>query len=363
MKAHLFYGKFISVRFFDYAIKCIHGNTSIVLGVQQPEFWTTQPWEKLIIDAPQHVFPDDDLLTSLVNLYSERINPIFGILHSPTFRQSIAEGLHFRDQAFGAVVLAVCSVASRYSEDPTVLLDGVNSELSCGWKWFHQVHSLRASLSPEPSLHQLQRLLLSVLYLPGTWNPEECWILASLGLHFAQGAGAHHRSAYRRMKPLEAELYKRVFYFLLISETISSSHKGRLCLGHAIDFDLDLPLDYAEEYWETPNAVQPRGKPSISAFLVAYLPLMSIFGRIQRLVYPVNRPPPSQDTIAELDSELNKWVEALPEHLRWNPNQDNQVTPSSSFRLPSHAVHNTDFPRPVRRSIRQLLSWYSFPAL
>ncbi|KAJ7674131.1 hypothetical protein B0H17DRAFT_946939, partial [Mycena rosella] len=120
-------------------------------------------WEKLIIDAPQHVFPDDDLLTSLVNLYFERINPIIGILHSPTFRQSIAEGLHFRDQAFGAVVLAVCSVASRYSDDPRVLLDGVNSELSCGWKWFHQVHPLPASFSPEPSLHQLQLLFVRLL--------------------------------------------------------------------------------------------------------------------------------------------------------------------------------------------------------
>ncbi|KAJ7688585.1 hypothetical protein B0H17DRAFT_1180517 [Mycena rosella] len=192
MKVHLFYGKSSSVRFLDSAIKRIHGNTSVVLGVQRPEFWTTQPASRR--SAPVYiavniiVFPDDDLLTSLVNLYFEQINPIIGILHSPTFRQSIAEGLHFRDQAFGAVLLAVCSVASRYSDDPRVLLEGVNSELSCGWKWFHQ---------------------LSVLYLPGTWNPEECWILASLGLRFAQSAGAHHRSGYRRMKPLEAKLYKR----------------------------------------------------------------------------------------------------------------------------------------------------------
>ncbi|KAJ7671998.1 fungal-specific transcription factor domain-containing protein [Mycena rosella] len=296
-------------------------------------------WEKLSIDAPQQVFPDEDLLISLVDVYFEQVNPIIGILHSPTFRRSIAEGLHSRDKAFGAVVLAVCSLASRYSDDPRVLLDGVNSELSRGWKWFHQVRPLHTSFSPEPSLHQLQLLFLSILFLSGTWNAEECWILAALGLRSAQGAGAHHRSGYSRMTPLEAELYKRVFYFLLVSDTIMSSLKGRPCLVHGIDFDLDLPLDCDEEYWETPNAVQPREKPSISAFLVAYLPLMLIVGRIQKAVYPANGQPPSQDTIAELDSELNKWVDALPEHLRWNPNQDDQIFLDQSATLYATYYH------------------------
>ncbi|KAJ7696786.1 hypothetical protein B0H17DRAFT_392237 [Mycena rosella] len=139
MKTNLFYGESSSVQFLHSAMKRIHGSTLIGLGVQPPEFCPTQPWEKLIIDAPQQVFPDDDLLTNLVNMYFERINPIISILHSPTFRQSIAEGLHLRDQRFGAVVLTVCSLASRYSDDPRVFLDGVNSKLSCGWKWFHQV--------------------------------------------------------------------------------------------------------------------------------------------------------------------------------------------------------------------------------
>ncbi|KAJ7672018.1 fungal-specific transcription factor domain-containing protein [Mycena rosella] len=324
-KAHSFYGKSSSVQFLHSVIQRIHGNTSI--------------WEKLIIDAPQQVFPDEDLLISLVDVYFEQVNPIIGILHSPTFRRAVAEGLHSRDQAFGAVVLAVCSLASRYSDDPRVLLDGVSSELSRGWKWFHQL------------------LFLSILFLSGTWNPEECWILAALGLRSAQGAGAHHRSGYGRMKPLEAELYKRVFYFLLVSDTIMSSLKGRPCLVHDIDFDLDLPLDCDEEYWETPNAVQPRGKPSISAFPVAYLPLMLIAGRIQKAVYPVNGQPPSQDTIAELDSELNKWVDALPEHLRWNPNQDNQIFLDQSAALYAtyyHAhivMHRPFIPAPGKESL------------
>ncbi|KAJ7479527.1 fungal-specific transcription factor domain-containing protein [Mycena latifolia] len=364
-KPDLFYGKSSSVQFVKSAIKHIQGNTSIVVGVQRPEFWAIQPWEKLIIETPPLVFPENDLLASLVQIYFEQINPILGILHSPSFRRSVAEGLHFRDKHFGAVVLAVCALASRSSDDPRVFLDGINPEHSCGWKWFRQVRPLRASFSPEPSLYQLQVICLSVLYLAGTSNSEECWLLAGLGLRCAQGAGAHHRNGYTNMEPLQAELYKRVFFMLMATDTIMNSFKGRPCITHSVDFDLELPVDCDEEYWGIPHAVQPPGKPSTSAFLVAYFPLMIIFGRIQRAVYPVNGQLPFAEMIVELDSDLNKWVDALPEHLRWDPNQENQVFLVQSAALYAsyyHAqilIHRPFIPAPGKEP----MSNTSFPSL
>ncbi|KAJ7469581.1 fungal-specific transcription factor domain-containing protein [Mycena latifolia] len=364
-KPDLFYGKSSSVQFVKSAIKHIQGNTSIVVGVQRPEFWATQPWEKLVIETPPLVFPENDLLASLVQIYFEQINPILGILHSPSFRQSVEEGLHFHDKHFGAVVLAVCALASRSSDDPRVFLDSINPEHSCGWKWFRQVRPLRASFSPEPSLYELQVICLSVLYLAGTSNSEECWLLAGLGLRCAQGAGAHHRNGYTNMEPLQAELYKRVFFMLMATDTIMNSLTGRPCITHSVDFDLELPVDCDEEYWGIPHAMQPPGKPSTSAFVVAHFPLMIIFGRIQRAVYPVNGEPPSAEMIAELDSDLNEWVDALPEHLRWDPNQENPVFLVQSAALYAsyyHAqilIHRPFIPAPGKESI----SSTSFPSL
>ncbi|KAJ7447184.1 hypothetical protein FB451DRAFT_1375679 [Mycena latifolia] len=379
-KPDLFGGKSRSLHFIKSVIKHIHGNTSMAVGVQRPEFWNPLPvsqkfnpllpanrncqWEKLVIETSQHVFPEDDLLNSLLKIYFEQINPILGILHSPSFLQSVAEGLHLRDPSFGAVVLAVCSLASRSSDDPRVFLDGVHSEHSCGWKWFQQVRPLRASFSPEPSLHQLQVICLSIHFLAGTSHGQECWILAGLGVRFAQGAGAHHRGGYSRMDPLKAELHKRVFYALVAIDTLIS-FKGKMCMTNSVDFDLDFPVDCDEEYWETPNAVQPRGKPSTSAFVIAYLSLIMIFGRIQRAVYPVNGQLPSPDTIVELDSELNEWVDALPPHLRWDPNQENQVFLQQSAALYAsyyHAqilIHRPFIPVPGKK----LMSNTSFPSL
>jgi hypothetical protein len=107
-------------------------------------------------------------MKNLIKIYFDQINPILCILHFPSFRDSVAKGLHFRDRNFGSVVLAVCALASRYSDDPRVFLDGENSEHSCGWKWFRQIEPFKALASPEPGLYRLQwisvsRILILVL--------------------------------------------------------------------------------------------------------------------------------------------------------------------------------------------------------
>ncbi|KAJ7146447.1 fungal-specific transcription factor domain-containing protein [Mycena epipterygia] len=360
-----FAGKSSSVQFVKNAIKHIHGGASYVVGAQRLEFWTVQPWEKLVIEPSQHFFPENDLMKTLVKIYFDQINPLLGILHFPSFHQSFSDGLHFRDHGFGAIVLVVCSLASRYSDDPRVFLDEANSEHSCGWKWFRQVRPLRASFSPEPSLYQLQLVCLSIVYLASTSTPEECWILAGLGIRFAQGAGAHHRSTYSKMEPLEAELYKRVFWLLVVSDMSMSSFKGRPSMTNVDNFDVDLPVDCDDVYWGIPNAVQPRGKPSSSAFLVAYLRLMLIFGRIQGAIYPVDGNICSHEVVTELDSELNKWVDSIPDHLRWDPHQENQVFLDQSAALYAtyyHAqilIHRTFIPAPGKES----MSNTPFPSL
>ncbi|KAJ7083927.1 fungal-specific transcription factor domain-containing protein [Mycena crocata] len=359
-----FVGQSSSVSFAKAAMKQLQGNPEHTVGVRRPEFWTPQPWKKLNLAPPQHSFPEDDLLNSLVKIYFDQINPLIGILHSPSFRQSLTDGLHLRDSAFGAVVLAVCSLASRYSDDPRVFLDEANSEHSCGWKWFQQVRPLRTSFSPEPSLQQIQLICLSTLYLAGTAAPEEVWILTGLGIRFAQAAGAHHRSEYQRMEPLEAELYKRVFWMMVVTDTIESSFRGRPGMSSIASLDLELPLDCDEEQWSLPNPVQPIGKPSSGAFMVAFLRLMMIFERIQG-AYPTDEQIYYQEVVTDLDSELNRWIELIPAHLRWNLDQENQVFLDQSAALYAmyyHAqimIHRPFIPGPGK----QAASSTNFPSL
>ncbi|KAK7063586.1 fungal-trans domain-containing protein [Favolaschia claudopus] len=358
-----FYGLSSGVQFIKAAMSHLHGDPSHVAGVQRPEFWTMRTWDKYTLPAPRLIFPPDDLLDALIKIYFARVNPLFGVLHYPSFQQSIVDGLHLRNREFGALVLVVCALGSRSSDDPRVFVEGSESEHSAGWKWYSQVRPLRAPVTLGTSLPQLQLICLSVIFVAGMTIPEDGWLLAGLGVRMAQCAGAHHRGGYQKLDPLSSELYRRVFWILFAEDTIMSSFNGRPAIVKPTDYDVPLPTDLDEESWGIPNAVQPEGKLSQAVYLPVYLKLILIVQRIQRAVYPVNGQLNLQDVIVDLDSELNKWVDDIPEHLKWNPHQENQIFLDQSAALYAtyyHAqilIHRALIPAPGKEPI------LSFPSL
>lgn len=72
------------------------------------------------IAATQFEFPESALFQTLIEYYFKYINIELPLLHRPTLDRDIANGLHRRDTAFGATVLLVCALGSRYSDDPRV---------------------------------------------------------------------------------------------------------------------------------------------------------------------------------------------------------------------------------------------------
>lgn len=109
----------------------------------------------------------------LVHLYFIRLNPLAPLLHRPTFERKIMQGIHLRNPSFGAVYLLVCAVASRYSDDPRVFLDSVESgiiEHSAGWKFFEQVQMVRRTLLGPPCLEDLQIYCVGVFFVSPSWR-------------------------------------------------------------------------------------------------------------------------------------------------------------------------------------------------
>ncbi|EEB92917.1 hypothetical protein MPER_08500 [Moniliophthora perniciosa FA553] len=92
---------------------------------KRPVFWEPQPWELLALssDKATYVFPENDLLVSLISLYFSQVNCYLPLVHAPTFKRNIYEGLHYTDHKFGGMVLTMCALASRYSDDPRVFED------------------------------------------------------------------------------------------------------------------------------------------------------------------------------------------------------------------------------------------------
>lgn len=99
-------------------------------------------WEMEYALAPEtsYMYPEEDLLQSLVSLYFEKMNPLLPVIHRPTFMKSLSIGQHLWDQSFGMTVLLVCALGARYSHDPRITVPSETSgTLSSGWQYFSQV--------------------------------------------------------------------------------------------------------------------------------------------------------------------------------------------------------------------------------
>ena len=102
------------------------------------------------------VFPPRDLLDTLVSLYFHHMNSHFPLLHEPTFKTGVRSGQHLLDGGFGATVLLVCAVGSRFTRDPRVVLPESGHPHSVGWQWFRAVEKERRLSFAPARLHDLQ---------------------------------------------------------------------------------------------------------------------------------------------------------------------------------------------------------------
>lgn len=110
---------------------------------------------------PRYIYPDDDLLQSLVFVYFDKFNPFYPVLHQPTFRRLLDAREHIHNSDFGMTVLLVCALASIYSNDPRVMMPGDTSNLSAGWRFFSQVPLHRNKLIYKSGLYDLQYFAVS----------------------------------------------------------------------------------------------------------------------------------------------------------------------------------------------------------
>ncbi|KAL1744459.1 fungal-specific transcription factor domain-containing protein [Schizophyllum fasciatum] len=328
------------------------------LGSRRAEFWQLHPWEVDIMTRREfatYTFPEDDLLYSLVELYFKEINTYLPLLHKPSFIGQLVARRHLTDEFFAPIVLLVCAIGARFTKDPRVLLDDSTSFHSAETsppKWFNQVQIVKKSMFTAPTLHDLQFYMLSVAFLQATSAPQACWTLIGIAVRMAQDVGAHRRRISKKPQTMEDELWKRAFYVTVFTDRACSGALGRPCATQEEDFDLDFPTECDDEYWDHPDPEkawkQPPGRPSYIAFFNSMLALHEILAICLRTIYSINKSKIlygfvgqkwEQQIVAELDSALNKWVDSVPDHLRWDPNREDEVFFNQSVQLYATYYH------------------------
>ncbi|KAJ7187374.1 fungal-specific transcription factor domain-containing protein, partial [Mycena filopes] len=313
-----------------------HGWTS-----RRMKYWAFKPWECAYPRAERVLhFPPFTMMTELIALYFQHQNMYIPLLHRPTFERGVAEGLHLRNDPFGATVLLVCAIASRWSPDPEVGRLSSDASigtdgLAFGWHWFNQVRDMGNHMFGMATLYDLQYYCLAVQFLEGSAAPQACWTLIGFGLRLAQDIGAHRRKSAHDVPSVEGELRKRAFWVLVYMDRLMSAGTGRPCAMEESDLDVELPIECDDEFWEHPTRPfeQPPGVPSRVTFFNTILKLSHLLAFSLKMLYPLNKTRAvfSFDTVfeetlaAELDSALNNWHERIPAHLRWDPDRKDTV--------------------------------------
>ncbi|KAL1945640.1 hypothetical protein VTO73DRAFT_1642 [Trametes versicolor] len=288
-------------------------------------------------DVPPHTeFPPMDFMKVLADAYFEKLNLYIPLLHRPTFDRQLREGLHLVDEGFGSVVLLVCANGARMSEDPRVADYGPPG--LPGWNWFLQVEKARKSIFAPPQLTDLQKCVLMSSYLGSYSSPHNCWTLIGIGIRTAQDLGTHRRKTYASMPKAQGELFRRAFWCLLMLDRMLSFSLGRPCALQDEDFDVDPLIECDDEYWDTGDPEtdfkQPADRPSKLSFMNGISRLMQIMAFALRTLYSINKSKMllgfvghewEERIVAELDSLLNKWIDTLPDHIRWDPHREDLV--------------------------------------
>lgn len=329
-----FYGKSSSIMLLKAALD--FKKVTAFHAPRRPEFWDIYPWQVPNKSFPNLQFPEKDLMDHLIKLFFLNVNTFIPILHWQSFRNSVDADLHHQNYHFGALLCVVCAMASRYSTDSKVFYDEKYPEQSSGWQWFVQVQPVQpTSLVHPPSIYELQYYCLSALYLYGTSTSESSWAILGLAVRLAQDLGLHRRMGKR--PSIDGEEWKRVFWAIAAFDVLSSVILGRPRAIQSEDFDQDLPIECDDEFWDVSDPAQafkqPADRPSTIAYWNSYLKLLGILGMAQRTVYSIKRSVSYSQAATQLDSALDKWLEFVPEHLRWGTQHKDKIFENQSARL------------------------------
>ncbi|KAK7441039.1 Gypsy retrotransposon integrase-like protein 1 [Stygiomarasmius scandens] len=336
--------------------------------VRRPEFWNIVAWPTWYSmgQPPPLEFPQQPQLQQFVDAYFVEMDSYNILLHRPTFEKLISEGLHLRDDAFGAVVLAVCALgANSLSPCP-------KSDTSAD-RWFSQIRLERFVFNPKLELYHLQLYCLYIFYLNSTSSSIDLsWLIVGIAIRRSQEKGAHRRLIANSERPtVEGELWKRAFWMLIVLDTYTTTMFGRPRAISIQDFDLDPLIECDDEYWEPtdskPAFIQPEGIPSKISYWNSCLKLIEIHGFALLTIYSVRKSELGskmgigdskwyEKAVMELDSALNKWLDSVPEHLKWENQNDTSIFFSQSAILYSTyywvqiQIHRKFIPRPGHSS-------------
>ncbi|KAJ7599428.1 fungal-specific transcription factor domain-containing protein [Mycena floridula] len=322
----------------------------------RPEFWTMCRWKidwwgsgadvYDVLQAAAQRLPAPDLADSLFDLYFERVNVTFPFLHRASMMRKWANGEQYYDKWFACACLGLFGIASRWSDDPRVLPEDEDRPkwTRSGWSYYRGAMGIieSAGITLQPTLHEVQGLLLTALFLTGTDRHTTGWLLINIAVRKCVSIGAQLKSSYSGLQSVETELWKRAVWMLTASESVFSASLGQSPGLGEEDFNIPFPCDVDDEYWENTEPskafCQPTGIRPRTAVFNHWSLLMRIAAFALKTIYAVNTKciyfekfmPSMSECARQCTEAMKTWFKDIPVHLTWSENIEDLIESNHS---------------------------------
>ena len=190
-------------------------------------------------------------------------------------------------------------------------------------QWFRAARSMVDSMDCR-DLTSLQTLLFMVMFLQSGSKLSTCYSYIGVILRSAIRLGLH-RSVSNTFDPVEHEVRKRIFWCVRKMDIYVAAMLGLPQMLNDDDIDQEYPIEVDDEYITVERVLpMPPGKPSLMAAFNNHTRMIAILAKVLKHIYPTKglRSKSNQSyvvshaKIRELEQELQKWYEQLPEAFR-----------------------------------------------
>ncbi|EPS31528.1 hypothetical protein PDE_06483 [Penicillium oxalicum 114-2] len=303
------------------------GGSSILFGVTKP---LSRP--EIMAGMPSKYTTD-----ILVARYFNSYDPATHILHGPTFQAQYNK--HWDDPSqtelvwiamlFAMMRLSMLSYHREGDEPPE--FRGKSLDMATSFR-NSVVQCLTLADFTKPHRFLIEAL---VFHLHGDYSQTRdadisIWVLTGVIARLAMRMGYHRDSkVFPNVTPFQGEMRRRVWAFVRQADLLFSFQVGMPSMLRTTDTDTELPRnlyddDFDEDSPELPPARQ-LSEPTPISYLICKARLSYAFGRVNEYYSAVATS--SYEQVMDIDADLRRARDLIPDHLSIRPMQECQHDP------------------------------------
>ncbi|KAI9934646.1 hypothetical protein AWENTII_005837 [Aspergillus wentii] len=275
----------------------------------------------------------------LVARYFNSYDPATHILHGPAFQSQYNK--HWEDPSqtcivwiallFAMMRLAMLSYNHKGDEPPE--FRGKSMDMAGNFRnLMAQCLTLADYTKPYPYLIETLVFHLHGDFCQTREANVSVWVLVGVIARLAMRSGYHRDSKmFPNISPFQGEMRRRVWTFVRQADLLFSFQVGLPSMIRSADSDTELPRnlyddDFDEDCQELPPS-RPPNEPTPVSYLITKARLTYVFGRVIEHTSSIQSG--SYDNVMEIDTELRRARDLIPEHLIVRPIEECQLDPSN----------------------------------